>query len=385
MNETLAFSGNVVFPDGVRKATVSFADGVITSIEENKEGAIALPEKLYLAPGFIDEHIHGANGTDFMDAKISSIGHTVHALPREGVTSLLATTMTMDAHHIENALQAIDFWMKDQHRGARILGAHLEGPFISPKHVGAQDPRNVLTPDVATFQAFQKASGGHIKEVTFAYEEDKDGSFLKELVKEGVLPSIGHSDCTAEVLKKGIAGGIRCVTHVFNAQRGFHHREPGIVGEALINDGLKTELICDFIHSVPDAVKLLFHSKKKGDIVLISDSTEGKYLAPGKYQLGGQDILISDVARLEDGTIAGSILCLDQALRNARTVAEGYSMSDLINCVSLNPATNLGVQDKVGSIAPGKYADFALIDKDFHVYMTFVGGKLMYQKEKFSL
>ncbi len=375
---------NLVLKDGVVKSSLSISDGKIASIGECEEG-VSLNEELFVAPGFVDEHIHGCNGADWMDSDHACYDKITGALPQEGVTSVLATTMTMDKEIVKGALRAIRSYMEKEHQGTKVQGVHLEGPFISPKHVGAQDPKMVLKPSREILDEFMKESGGSIREVTFAYEEGGE-EMLEYMLEKGICPSIGHSDCKAEKMKEGIRRGIRCVTHTYNAQTGLHHRDPGIVGEAFINDGVKTELISDFIHICPDAIKVLFRCKKKEDIVLISDSTEGKYLAPGEYELGGQKVYIYDgVARLESGTIAGSILKLDQALRNIAPIAEGYSMSDLINLVTINPAKNVGIDAKVGSIEVGKDADLVIIDKDFNVYMTIVDGKIAYVKEGFSL
>ncbi len=375
---------SLVFPEGVKKGSLSVHGDTIASFEAGKD-AVRLPEGLYVAPGFIDEHIHGADGFDTMDAKIASLEGIAKALPQEGVTSWNATTMTMGLPSIEAALRNVATYMKGDHPGARVIGVHLEGPFISPKHPGAQDPAFIIKPNVTTFEKLLDDADGHINEVTMAYEEGgKD--LLAYLVQHHITASMGHSDCTAALFREAVEGGLHCVTHLFNAQRGFHHREPGIVGMALLLDGVKTEIICDTIHSVPDAFALAFKAKKKEDIVLISDSTEGKYLKPGKYALGGQDVYIYDgVARLADGTIAGSILKINVALQNVSKVAKGYSYADLINLATLNPAKNLGFDDRIGSLALGHKADFVVLDKDFHVYATIVGGQVAYEKEGFSL
>ncbi len=384
MKEIQGFTNaNIVYKDGVRKGSLTIQGGKILSLE-CQEG-ISLPDYLFLSPGFIDQHIHGANHFDAMDGKVSSLEGIANILPHEGVTSFNATTMTMDVPSIEKALRAINEYMAKPRNGARIIGAHLEGPFISPKHPGAQDPKYILKPDAKLFAHFDGLSGHHINEVTLAYEEGGE-ELLAYCVEHHITASIGHSDCSSELFKKAVKEGLHCVTHLFNAQRGFHHREPGIVGEALLTDGVKVEIICDKKHCTEDAFALAFKSKKKEDIILITDACQGKYLAPGKYQLGGNDIYIYDgVAHLEDGTIAASILKLNEALKNVSSVAKGYSFADLINCVSYNVAQNLGWEDKIGSIAPGLCADFAIIDKDFNVYATIVGGKLVYEKEGFHL
>ena len=373
-----------ILPTEVKEISLSVKEGKIASIREPKNDKNDA-ETLYLAPGFIDEHIHGANGTDTMDATIEALGNIATSLPQEGVTSFLATTMTMPKENIEKALLNIKEYRSKEREGARVIGCHLEGPFISPLHPGAQDPKAILKPDVELFDKWNTLSGNAIREVTIAYEEGgKD--LLAYCVKRGITCSLGHSDCKSALAKEAVANGLHSITHLFNAQRGFNHREPGIVGEAFLIDGLKTELIADLIHSSKDAVSLIFKNKKKEDIVLITDSTEGKFLKPGFYELGGQKVKIFDgVARLMNDTIAGSILSLNKALSNVKLLAKGYSLSELINLASLNPAKNLGVEKDYGSIEVGKMADFVLLDENFNVYMTIVGGKVAYTKEGFSL
>lgn len=372
-----------VLPNEVKDVSLSIENGCIASLGEPTNGKREF-EGLYLVPGFIDEHIHGANGTDTMDATIPALSNIATSLPQEGVTSFLATTMTMPKANIENALRNVAEYRKEEREGARVLGVHLEGPFISPLHPGAQDPKAILRPDVELFKRWNTLSGNAIREVTVAYEEGGE-ALLSYCVANGITFSLGHSDCKADLVRKAISEGLHSITHLYNAQRGFNHREPGIVGEALLHDGLKVELIADLIHSCKDAVSFVFKNKKKEDIVLITDSTEGKFLASGFYELGGQKVKIFDgVARLMNDTIAGSILSLNKALRNVAPLAKGYSLPDLIRLVTLNPATNLNLEAEYGSIEVGKHADFALIDKDFNVYMTIVGGKVAYTKEGFS-
>lgn len=373
-----------ILPTEVKEISLSVKEGKIASIGEPKNDKNDA-ETLYLAPGFIDEHIHGANGSDTMDATLEALGNIATSLPQEGVTSFLATTMTMPKENIEKALLNIKEYRSKEREGARVIGCHLEGPFISPLHPGAQDPKAILKPDVTLFDKWNALSGNAIREVTTAYEEGGK-ALLAYCVKHGITCSLGHSDCKSALVKEAVANGLHSITHLFNAQRGFNHREPGIVGEAFLIDGLKTELIADLIHSSKDAVSLVFKNKKKEDIVLITDSTEGKFLKPGFYELGGQKVKIFDgVARLMNDTIAGSILSLNKALSNVKPLTKGYSLSELINLASLNPAKNLGVEKDYGSIEVGKMADFVLLDENFNVYMTIVGGKVAYVKEGFSL
>lgn len=373
---------NLVFPDGVRKGDISFDGDRIVSYSSPEE-ALLSDKDIYVCPGFLDEHIHGANGCDVMDGSIASLQTMADALVQEGVTSFLATTMTESVEKISASCKAVAEYKKQRHTGAEIVGLHLEGPFISEIHKGAQDPKFILKPDVELLSKFEKESESNVRLITFAYENDENSKFLNYCIEHGITPSLGHSDCTSARFKEGIPFGLRCVTHLFNAQRGFHHREPGITGEGLFQDGVITEIICDTFHVCPDALGLMFKSKKKEDIVMISDSCEAKYLGEGaKAHLGSQEIWVSGgVARLSDGTIAASILKLDQGLRNVAPIAEklGYSYSDLINLVTLNPAKNLNLDKVYGSIEIGKKASFAVLDANFHVLMTMVNGVVAFK------
>ncbi len=373
---------NLVYPDGVRKGDISFEGDRIVSYSSPEEVLLS-KENVYVCPGFLDEHIHGANGCDVMDGSISSLQTMADALVKEGVTSFLATTMTESIEKISASCKCVAQYRKEKHTGAEIVGMHLEGPFISEIHKGAQDPKFILKPDVELLSRFVTETEKNVRLITFAYENDEDSKFLRYCLENGITPSLGHSDCTSARFKEGIPLGLKCVTHLFNAQRGFHHREPGITGEGLYQDGVKTEIICDTYHVAPDALGLMFKSKKKEDVVMISDSCEAKYLEEGaKAHLGSQEIWVSGgVARLSDGTIAASILKLDQGLRNVAPIVTklGYTYSDLINLVSLNPAKNLHLDKDYGSIEIGKKASFAVLDENFHVLMTIVNGEVAYK------
>ncbi len=375
-------NANIVFEKGVKNASLSVNDGKIAGFFAS-DGAIELPENLYVAPGFVDEHIHGAMGCDTMDASVESLEIIATSLLQEGVTSFLATTMTESGENIEKSMVCVRDYMKGTHPGAQIRGLHLEGPFISVKYKGSQDEQHIKRPDAALFHHYNELSGMNIKEVTFAYEEEGGDEFLQYCLSHGVTPSIGHSNASGDKAREGFGKGIYCVTHLYNAQTPLHHRNAGIVGEALITDGVHTEVICDLRHICADALKVVFRNKKKEDIVLISDSSPAKYLPEGQSShLGKQPIWVKDgVAVLENGTIAASILHLDQALRNIRPIAEGYSYADLINLVTINPARNVHLDKEVGSIEEGKRADFVILDEDFHVAATIVGGEVVYRGE----
>lgn len=372
---------NICFKDEIRKGSVSISNEHISSFDDGK-GYLRLKEGLFLCPGLIDEHIHGCLGFDVMDAKRESIQGMANALVREGVTSFLATTMTESEPRINDALANVASFMENQKEGATVLGIHLEGPFISKKYKGAQDENNILKPNVDKFISFQEKAKGNIKLVTFAIEED-DGSFLDYLVKHNVVASIGHSASNASTLLNGIDHGARCITHLYNAQSPFTHHESGVSGVALADSRLYTELIADFFHSTKESVKIALDCKGKEKLVLISDSTEAKYLPAGNYYLGSTPIVSdTNVAKLLNGTIAGSVLRLDKALRNISSISN-ISFVDAIRLASFNPASNLRLTDR-GEIKEGYYADFVIMDKDFNVYATIVKGKLVYTSNEFN-
>lgn len=372
---------NICFKDEIRKGSVSISNEHISSFDD-EEGYLRLKEGLFLCPGLIDEHIHGCLGFDVMDAKRESIQGMANALVREGVTSFLATTMTESEPRINDALANVASFMENQKEGATVLGIHLEGPFISKKYKGAQDENNILKPNVDKFISFQEKAKGNIKLVTFALEED-DGSFLDYLVKHNVVASIGHSASNAATLLNGIDHGARCITHLYNAQSPFTHHESGVSGVALADSRLYTELIADFFHSTKESVKIALDCKGKEKLVLISDSTEAKYLPAGNYYLGSTPIVSdTNVAKLLNGTIAGSVLRLDKALRNISSISN-ISFVDAIRLASFNPASNLRLTDR-GEIKEGYYADFVIMDKDFNVYATIVKGKLVYTSNEFN-
>lgn len=380
MKKYLGFNNVNIYIEnrGVVKSSIQFKDGVFTSFEEN-ENLEKLPENLFIVPGFIEEHIHGANGSDFMDGKVESVKNIARSVAQDGTTSLLATTMSMSEKDIFKAVEAINDYIKKRQEYATILGIHLEGPFISKTFCGAQDPINIIEPNIEILKKFVKASNDNVKMITFA-PEHADEEFINYLLAENIVPSIGHSNATSEETKCAFKRGVRCATHTYNAMKGIHHRDVGVVGEVFLDDNVKAELICDLHHVSADAIKLLYKCKGKDNVVLITDSMEARFLPNGQYELGGQKVFVKDgVATLANGVLAGSVLHMNEAIRNIKRVLN-ISFEDAIDMASKNPAINLGIFDRKGSIALGKDADFTIVDKDFNVYATFVKGKLVYKK-----
>ena len=335
-----------------------------------------------VVPGFIDVHIHGASGFDVMDATAEALNGLAHALPREGTTSFLATTMTQTVENIEKALENASSFVADETQ-AEMLGIHLEGPFISSKRAGAQPIEHILPPSLSLFKKWQTLSGNRIKVVTLAPEMEEGLAFIEDITADGVIASLGHSDATAELVGEAVTAGARHVTHLYNQMSPFHHREPGVVGAALLEEDLTVELIADFIHSHPQAVELTFRQKSASGIILITDAMRAKGLAPGTYDLGGQDVVVTqEGARLRDGTLAGSILTMEDAAKNMKAVT-GCTVSELVAMTSTNAARQLGLTNK-GSIEVGKDADLTIIDEAWTVQMTICRGNITYTKGDLS-
>ncbi|MFC4076382.1 N-acetylglucosamine-6-phosphate deacetylase [Salinithrix halophila] len=341
----------------------------------------------HLVPGMIDIHIHGADGADVMDATPTALETIASALPREGTTSFLATTLTQAPHRIEQALSnAAAYRKKEPAPGkAEMLGIHLEGPFISKKRAGAQPTTHIHPPDLSILKQWQALAEGAIRIVTLAPEEPGALALIHWLREADILPSIGHSDATLAEMDEAVRAGALHVTHLYNGMRGIHHREPGVAGAALLRDELTAELIADGIHCRQEMIELAFRMKTRERLILITDAMRAKCLKNGTYDLGGQSVLVEDgKATLPDGTLAGSILKMGDAVKNMIRYA-GCTLEDISYMTAVNPARQLGVFDRKGSIAPGKDADLVILDPNFSVAATFCRGQLSYEKKEAPL
>ncbi|MFP7297281.1 N-acetylglucosamine-6-phosphate deacetylase [Neobacillus niacini] len=343
---------------------------------------IEIPREQYVVPGFIDVHIHGAAGADTMDASIEALETMAKALPAEGTTSFLATTITQKHENIEKALKNAAVYVKGHNNAGKsdILGVHLEGPFINKKRAGAQPKEFIIDPDIELFKHWQELAEGGIKLVTVAPELENGTNFVSYLHENDVIASIGHSDAIYEEIEKAVRAGAKQVTHLFNGMRGIHHREPGVAGSALVFKELMVELIADGIHVRPEVMKLVMNAKGSEGMILITDSMRAKCLKNGIYDLGGQDVSVSDgKALLADGTLAGSILKMNDSIKNILEAAE-ISLREAVQMASVNPAKQLKVYDRKGSISEGKDADITILSKDYQVEMTICRGEIAYKK-----
>ena len=365
-------NGRLIVPDSdgdfqICAGAVNFDDKII-SIGEPVDGAEIIDAAgAYVAPGFINIHIHGAAGVDTMDDDLNALQRLADFLPSTGVTSFLPTTMTMPINKIHRALERIRAGQNFSH-GAKILGAHMEGPFISEKFCGAQDVENILPADFALIKNFVDV----IKIITVAPEEC-GFDFIARCRAAGVIVSIGHSAATYEIAMAAIERGANHITHLFNAQTPLHHRKPGVVGAAL-DSGVNVELIADNVHVSPAAQRIVAKVKPRRQIILITDSLRACSLGDGVSELGGQKVFVKgNLATLEDGTIAGSVAKMNDVFKNfcANT---GFDVAAGVELVSKNPAVALNIFDERGSLAVGKAADITLFDDDFNIIKTFVGG-----------
>ncbi|MBP3037906.1 N-acetylglucosamine-6-phosphate deacetylase [Bacillaceae bacterium Marseille-Q3522] len=341
---------------------------------------LTLSEDQTILPGFIDQHIHGVCGADTMDATANALRTMAKSLPAEGTTSFLATTITQSDQQIVKALQNGKQYMLEENKTgqAEMLGIHLEGPFIHEHTAGAQPEKFIIKPQLSLFKKWQKLSGDNIKIVTLAPDKEGANTLIRYLAEQQIVASIGHTEAAYEKVQQAIEDGALQCTHLFNAMKGIHHREPGTAGAVLTADKLSAELIADGIHVHPAIVKLAIKAKGIERVILITDSMRAKSLAEGEYDLGGQQVHVKNgKALLANGTLAGSILKMDQAIRNVREFA-GVSLQEAAQLASLNPAKQLRVDDRKGSIAIGKDADLVVLDNQLHVSLTICRGKIAY-------
>ncbi len=380
MKELKGIKGKIyVEGRGIIETTVSIKNGKISAIGEDGD-FYKLEANQILVPGFVDKHIHGANSSDAMYPTEKDILNIAKTIAKEGVTSFLPTTMTQSVENIKLALANINEYMKkNHHEGAEVLGIHLEGPFINKIYKGAQPEQYIIDCDVELFKEFEKASGGNIKQVTLAYEQNGK-ELTKYLASKKIVPSLGHTNATAKEVLEAAANGATSLTHSYNAMKPLHHREAGTIGGAFLAEEMYAEVITDLVHVSKEAIQILYKIKGKDKLVVITDAMEAKHLPDGKYKLGGQDVFVSNnEARLASGALAGSVLKMDDAIRNVKEVL-GVSLEEAIDFVTINPARNIFVDDRKGSIALGKDADFVVIDENINIYKTIRQGEVVYNK-----
>ena len=331
-------------------------------------------EGQYVSSGFIDIHIHGSGGADVMDASYEALETISTTLPQTGTTSFLATTMTMSTEAIDNALQNIQNNTENV-TGANILGIHLEGPFINVSKHGAQDKKYVQQPNIALIENYL----ANVKMITIAPEVEGAKAFIRDLTKmhPHIVLSIGHSNADYEQSKESFAWGVSHATHLFNAMTPYHHREPGIVGAVYDTENVSCDIIPDLIHAHPSILELT-HKIKKEKLILITDAMRAGCMKCGTYDLGGQSVKVDNgKAILKDGTLAGSVLKMNEALDNM-TKYTSMTRVEAVNAVTKIPAEKLGVSK--GTLKQGYDADIVIFDEDFSIISTIIAGEVKYRR-----
>ncbi len=327
-----------------------------------------------LVPGFFDIHAHGAVGYEITDDDEKAVPSVCKAKLEEGVTSYFPTTLTLAPEMLEKTMHRVADYMKDE-MFCRTPGVHLEGPFINPASLGAQNPAYVRKPDIE--EVVKLAAIAPVSEMTFAVETEGGVDFARLLLENGVVPSCGHSKAKYADFTAAYAKGLRHLTHFCNQMSPLHHRDIGLVGAGLLHDDVRVELICDKVHVSVPMIQLVFDRKPIESILLITDSMRASHLPDGPSSIGGLDVIVKNgEARLaKDGALAGSMLRMNHALRNVVEVT-GLPVEDVIQTTSWNQAEELGLGDQFGRIEPGYTADLVLLGKDdFEVKAVFVGGE----------
>jgi N-acetylglucosamine-6-phosphate deacetylase len=334
-----------------------------------------------LAPGLVDVHVHGGAGYDVMEGDEPGRREFEEFLVRRGVTSYYPTTVTAPLDVILRALErlasAIEASRQSSNNRAQPLGIHLEGPFLSHVRRGVHPPESLLDPDIRTFEKLWQASRGHIRLMTIAPELPGAIELISAATQRSVCVSLGHSDATLEQTRAAISAGARHATHTFNAMRPLDHRNPGILGEVLMNPALTADLIADGVHVHPSMVRLFLEAKGTDGAVLITDATSATGMPDGRYRLGSFEVDVHEGKCLHDGKLAGSVLTLDRAVQNVMSFT-GLELKDAVRLATLNPAKVANAERK-GKIAVGSDADFAVLNAAGEVHASIVKGTIVQQ------
>jgi N-acetylglucosamine-6-phosphate deacetylase len=361
-------------------------DGLISEVSTRSEKEISRNISLVdfgdavLAPGFVDIHIHGGAGLDAMRALPSELPRLGKFLTTHGVTGYFPTTVAapLDATcaalgRLADAIETAATTTNGHPVQARPLGLHLEGPFLSHKRRGVHPPENLVAPTVDIFERLWQAARGHVRMLTIAPEIPGAMGVIAEAARRNVCVSIGHSDAEMPVAQDAVTAGARHATHTFNAMRPLDHRDPGIIGEVLSDDRLSADIIVDGIHVAPPVVKVFLQAKGYERAVLITDAISATGMPDGRYQLGPIEVDVKDGKCTSNGSLAGSVLTMDRAVRNV-TKFSHWSLRDAVRAATLNPARAAGLSARHGALTPGAFADFTVLSATGEVLKTIVGG-----------
>lgn len=370
-------NGKVILKDKVINANVYVEGEYICEISQrlpDNEQVIDAKGR-YVSPGFIESHSHGRNGSDFMYPSFEDLNTITSNFIKSGVTGILATTMTMSKEDTYTAIKNIAENI-DKVSGSKILGIHMEGPFFNLKYKGAQPEEYMIDPTITNYKSLTGEFGYLIKKISLAPELKNADKLIEYLVNEGVVVSLGHTDATYQQAINGIKAGATSGTHTFNAMTPLTHRNPGVVGAIMESDEVYAELILDGIHVSYPAAKVLLKAKGLDKVVLITDSMEASGLDDGEYKIGNQAVYVKDnSARLESGTLAGSVLAMNTAVKNAYQNL-GLTIYEAVKLASYNPAKNLNLID-LGELAINKKADIIMFDEEINIDFVMIDGKVL--------
>lgn len=377
MSDLLLHGGRLLPPGGPpREGWVLIRGGRIAAVGEDAPPRADVPRfdlsGALAAPGFIDLHVHGGDGVDFSGADGEDIAHAVAFHARHGTTGLLATTLSAAPDRLLGAVRQIA-----QVRLPGLLGAHLEGPFLSPERAGAQDPAQIRDPDPVELGRLLDAGAGAVRMVTLAPARPGALEVVARLRAAGVVAAVGHSDATWDEARAAFAAGATHAVHLFNGMRPLHHREPGVIGAALADPAVTCELICDDHHLHPGTIGLVHAVKGARGAVLVTDAMAAAGLRDGRHRLGTLEVVVAHgrVTLAEGGSLAGSTLTMDRAVRIA--VAAGVPVCDALCMASAAPARVIGLEATKGALAPGHDGDVVVLDDALTVRATIVAGRVV--------
>lgn len=395
MDRGLVRGATLVLPDRICYGGMIWQDGILTEIVEEasqvlplgrqalKETTVWDMEGDLLIPGLIDTHVHGAGGCDVMDGTAESLQILAEALLKEGTTAFLPTTMSCSSEQLKKVLQNVADFHPGHFRGAEILGLHLEGPFLAREFRGAQAAELIWDGAKAGSVQFLanllRQFPGLVKILTFAPERP-DGRELAEVcLAHGIIPSAGHTAADFAQMEQAVQWGVRHITHAFNAMPAIHHRNPGLLTKALLDDTITLEIIADGVHIHPAVVELVLRNKPPERVCLISDGTRAMGMPDGEYELGGQKTIVRQgVAQLPDGTIAGSAYPLRQGLKMLVQKLQ-YPLPEAVRYATSNPAKLLGIDNRVGSLEINKEATFIRLSAEFDIKQVWLQGRLVFE------
>ncbi|MBD8841913.1 N-acetylglucosamine-6-phosphate deacetylase [Paenibacillus sp. CFBP 13594] len=338
---------------------------------------LSVPERGLIVPGFIDIHVHGGNGEDFMDSSPEVLDKITSFHSTQGTTAMLATSMSAPKERLDSVLAEVDRYRSGEMPYAQLEGVHLEGPFFSPKWPGAQNPEHIILPDVSWLEAWEKQYPGLIRQVTLAPEREGALEVISWLREQRITAALGHTDATYEEVERAVEAGLHHAVHTFNAMTPLHHRLPGAAGAVLSDPRISAEVIADGIHVHPAAISILAQLKQHSDqLVLITDAMSAAGLDDGEYKIGDLPVIVKHgEARLKDGgALAGSTLTM---IRGFRYLVQevGLSLNAASRAASLTPARLLCIDHRTGSLAQGKQADIVLLNAELDIEGVWVKGR----------